>query len=206
MSAQCKNRLFKGSMRLDVDKWGRVEVTEPATFIIKEYNNLSLAEYEFVNVVKEFCGESGVLMGDSINNDWKCKIPVKFCPRRSGDATEVYAPTDKAASELDWNIVSLTSCNNLLDEKCTLRIMHEQYQSNAMLQIFLLISGYSSGLMRDGREKKRLAEASELHLNGVVKIFDEYKLCTQYWVKNPWPNVDAHSGVLLNYYGLTEAK
>ncbi|KAG4950560.1 hypothetical protein JHK86_043799 [Glycine max] len=23
-------------------------------------------------------------------------------------------------------------------------------------------------------------------------------------VKNPWPNVDAHSGVLLNYYGLTE--
>lgn len=25
-------------------------------------------------------------------------------------------------------------------------------------------------------------------------------------VKNPWPNVDAHSGVLLRYYGLTEAK
>jgi len=24
--------------------------------------------------------------------------------------------------------------------------------------------------------------------------------------KNPWPNVDAHSGVLLQYYGLTEAK
>ncbi|GER45173.1 citrate synthase [Striga asiatica] len=24
-------------------------------------------------------------------------------------------------------------------------------------------------------------------------------------VKNPWPNVDAHSGVLLNHYGLTEA-
>lgn len=23
-------------------------------------------------------------------------------------------------------------------------------------------------------------------------------------VKNPWPNVDAHSGVLLQYYGLTE--
>ena len=22
--------------------------------------------------------------------------------------------------------------------------------------------------------------------------------------KNPWPNVDAHSGVLLTYYGLTE--
>ncbi|KAJ6817794.1 citrate synthase 4, mitochondrial-like [Iris pallida] len=25
-------------------------------------------------------------------------------------------------------------------------------------------------------------------------------------VKNPWPNVDAHSGVLLNYYGLSEAR
>ncbi|GJU18678.1 citrate synthase 4, mitochondrial [Tanacetum coccineum] len=37
----------------------------------------------------------------------------------------------------------------------------------------------------------QIAEASDLHLNGVVK--------------NPWPNVDAHSGVLLDYYGLTEA-
>jgi citrate synthase len=25
-------------------------------------------------------------------------------------------------------------------------------------------------------------------------------------VKNPWPNVDAHSGVLLQYYGITEDK
>ena len=24
-------------------------------------------------------------------------------------------------------------------------------------------------------------------------------------VKNPWPNVDAHSGVLLQYYGITES-
>jgi citrate synthase len=23
-------------------------------------------------------------------------------------------------------------------------------------------------------------------------------------IKNPWPNVDAHSGVLLNHYGITE--
>nr|XP_043639951.1 bifunctional UDP-glucose 4-epimerase and UDP-xylose 4-epimerase 1 [Erigeron canadensis] len=30
------------------------------------------------------------------------KIPIKFCPRRPGDATEVYASTEKAASELDW--------------------------------------------------------------------------------------------------------
>ncbi|XXG77522.1 hypothetical protein AAC387_Pa08g1662 [Persea americana] len=42
--------MFKGSMRLAVDKWGRVEVTEPATFVVKEDNNLSLIEYELVNV------------------------------------------------------------------------------------------------------------------------------------------------------------
>jgi replication factor A1 len=36
-----------------VDKWGRVEVTEPAAFTVKEDNNLSLIEYELVNVVVE---------------------------------------------------------------------------------------------------------------------------------------------------------
>ncbi|THG05945.1 hypothetical protein TEA_004030 [Camellia sinensis var. sinensis] len=46
--------MFKGSMRLAVDKWGRVEVTEPASFIVKEDNNLSLVEYELVNVVEEW--------------------------------------------------------------------------------------------------------------------------------------------------------
>lgn len=45
--------MFKGSMRLAVDKWGRVEVSEPATFTVKEDNNLSLVEYELVNVVEE---------------------------------------------------------------------------------------------------------------------------------------------------------
>uniref|UniRef100_A0A0D9WEA7 Single-stranded DNA binding protein Ssb-like OB fold domain-containing protein n=1 Tax=Leersia perrieri TaxID=77586 RepID=A0A0D9WEA7_9ORYZ len=42
--------MFKGSMRLAVDKWGRVEVTDPASFTVKEDNNLSLVEYELVNV------------------------------------------------------------------------------------------------------------------------------------------------------------
>ncbi|KAF4378923.1 hypothetical protein F8388_022010 [Cannabis sativa] len=45
--------MFKGSMRLAVDKWGRVEVTEPAEFEVKEDNNLSLVEYELVNVMEE---------------------------------------------------------------------------------------------------------------------------------------------------------
>ncbi|XP_050204308.1 uncharacterized protein At4g28440 [Mercurialis annua] len=42
--------MFKGSMRLAVDKWGRVEATEPASFTVQENNNLSLVEYELVTV------------------------------------------------------------------------------------------------------------------------------------------------------------
>ncbi|CAI9787941.1 unnamed protein product [Fraxinus pennsylvanica] len=42
--------MFKGSMRLTVDMWGRIEVTDPAKFVVKEDNNLSLVEYELVNV------------------------------------------------------------------------------------------------------------------------------------------------------------
>lgn len=45
--------MFKGTMRLAVDKWGRVEVTEPSDFAVKEDNNLSLIEYELVNVADE---------------------------------------------------------------------------------------------------------------------------------------------------------
>ncbi|XP_010469416.1 PREDICTED: uncharacterized protein At4g28440-like [Camelina sativa] len=45
--------MFKGSMRLAVDKWGRIEVTEPVDITVKEDNNLSLVEYELVNVVEE---------------------------------------------------------------------------------------------------------------------------------------------------------
>ncbi|TYG70972.1 hypothetical protein ES288_D05G357300v1 [Gossypium darwinii] len=45
--------MFKGSMRLAVDKWGRVEVAEPDSFKVKEDNNLSLIEYELINIVEE---------------------------------------------------------------------------------------------------------------------------------------------------------
>ncbi|KAE8663846.1 Detected protein of confused Function [Hibiscus syriacus] len=48
-----KTDMFKGSMRLAVDKWGRVEVDEPASFTVKEDTNLSLIEYELVDVVEE---------------------------------------------------------------------------------------------------------------------------------------------------------
>ncbi|CAH1425684.1 uncharacterized protein At4g28440 [Lactuca sativa] len=44
--------MFKGSMRLAVDRWGRIEVTDPVTFEVKEDNNLSLVEYELVSVAE----------------------------------------------------------------------------------------------------------------------------------------------------------
>ncbi|KAH7281084.1 hypothetical protein KP509_36G029200 [Ceratopteris richardii] len=43
--------MYKSCMRLAVDKWGRIEVTEPADFTVKEDNNLSNVEYELVSVV-----------------------------------------------------------------------------------------------------------------------------------------------------------
>ncbi|PRQ32846.1 putative nucleic acid-binding protein [Rosa chinensis] len=43
---------IKGTMRLAVDKWGCVEVTEPASFEVKEVNNLSLVEYELLSVAE----------------------------------------------------------------------------------------------------------------------------------------------------------
>eukprot|EP00252_Welwitschia_mirabilis_P023614 TRINITY_DN6726_c0_g1_i1.p1 TRINITY_DN6726_c0_g1~~TRINITY_DN6726_c0_g1_i1.p1 ORF type:complete len:133 (+),score=26.79 TRINITY_DN6726_c0_g1_i1:210-608(+) len=45
--------MFKGTMRLAVDKWGRIEVTEPANFAVKDDNNLSHVEYELVDVAEE---------------------------------------------------------------------------------------------------------------------------------------------------------
>ncbi|KAL3636891.1 hypothetical protein CASFOL_019190 [Castilleja foliolosa] len=42
--------MFRGTMRLAVDMWGRIEVTHPAVFVVKEDNNLSLVEYELVTV------------------------------------------------------------------------------------------------------------------------------------------------------------
>ncbi|XP_052185557.1 uncharacterized protein At4g28440-like [Diospyros lotus] len=43
--------MFKGSMRLAVDRSGRIEVSEPADFSVKENSNLSLIEFERVDVV-----------------------------------------------------------------------------------------------------------------------------------------------------------
>ncbi|XP_059649025.1 uncharacterized protein At4g28440-like isoform X2 [Cornus florida] len=49
---KAKIDMFKGSMRLAVDRWGRVEVTEPAGFSVKEDGNLSLIEFEVVNIIE----------------------------------------------------------------------------------------------------------------------------------------------------------
>lgn len=43
--------MYKGFMRLAVDKWGKLEkAPTPASFEVNEKNNLSAVEYELVNV------------------------------------------------------------------------------------------------------------------------------------------------------------
>lgn len=46
--------MFKGSMRLAVDNraGGKIEQSDPADFSVKEDNNLSLIEFELVNIVE----------------------------------------------------------------------------------------------------------------------------------------------------------
>ncbi|KAK2385048.1 UDP-glucose 4-epimerase Uge1 [Trifolium repens] len=47
-------------------------------------------------------GTSVLEMVDAFEKASGKKIPVKLCPRRAGDATEVYASTEKAEKELGW--------------------------------------------------------------------------------------------------------
>ncbi|KAG7591029.1 Nucleic acid-binding OB-fold [Arabidopsis thaliana x Arabidopsis arenosa] len=42
--------LFKDTMRMVVDRWGRIEVTDPVSFEVNRGNNLSLIEYELVTI------------------------------------------------------------------------------------------------------------------------------------------------------------
>ncbi|GAA0174092.1 hypothetical protein LIER_27552 [Lithospermum erythrorhizon] len=49
--SNAKIDMFKGSMRLAVDRSGKIEVAEPANFSVKEENNMSLIEFEHVDVV-----------------------------------------------------------------------------------------------------------------------------------------------------------
>lgn len=42
--------MFKDTMRMAVDKWGLIEGTDPVSFNVNRENNLSLVEYELVNV------------------------------------------------------------------------------------------------------------------------------------------------------------
>ncbi|KAH0463525.1 hypothetical protein IEQ34_008107 [Dendrobium chrysotoxum] len=44
--------MFKGSIRLVVDKWGYIEVIEPVSFLVKDDKNHSLGEYKLANVPK----------------------------------------------------------------------------------------------------------------------------------------------------------
>ncbi|GAA0164015.1 hypothetical protein Leryth_019983 [Lithospermum erythrorhizon] len=49
--SNAKVDIFKGSMRLAADRSGKIEVSEPASFSVKEANNMSLIEFERIDVV-----------------------------------------------------------------------------------------------------------------------------------------------------------
>ncbi|CAI9761766.1 unnamed protein product [Fraxinus pennsylvanica] len=49
--SNAKIDMFKGSMKLAVDRFGRVEVSEPASFTVKDDANMSLIEFERIDVV-----------------------------------------------------------------------------------------------------------------------------------------------------------
>nr|GEW41553.1 putative retrotransposon Ty1-copia subclass protein [Tanacetum cinerariifolium] len=58
--------MFKGSIRLAVDKWGRIKLTEPTSYIVKEDNNLSLVEVfqrevqnQLEKTIKALCSDRG---------------------------------------------------------------------------------------------------------------------------------------------------
>ncbi|ONK61032.1 uncharacterized protein A4U43_C08F25380 [Asparagus officinalis] len=48
------------------------------------------------------CGMSVLEMVTAFEKAFGNKIPIKLCPRRPGDATAVYASTEKALKELGW--------------------------------------------------------------------------------------------------------
>jgi len=54
IARNAKIDMFKGFMRLAVDKWGKLEsATEAAPFEVKTDNNLSTVEYELVTITEE---------------------------------------------------------------------------------------------------------------------------------------------------------
>ncbi|XP_047334466.1 citrate synthase, mitochondrial [Impatiens glandulifera] len=78
-----------------------------------------------------------------------------------------------------------------------------------------VVPGFGHGVLRNTDPRYLCQrEFAQKHLPNdplfqlVSKLFDVVPpILTELGkVKNPWPNVDAHSGVLLNYYGLTEAR
>ena len=105
--------------------------------------------------------------------------------------------------------------NKMIDALGTSNPTHEQIRDyvNSTLAAGQVIPGYGHAVLRrpDPRftAQKRFAE-QYIHdsdiINVVWKVFDVVPdvLKGLGKVKNPWPNVDAHSGALLVHYGLKE--
>ncbi|KAI8012313.1 Protein ILITYHIA [Camellia lanceoleosa] len=75
--------MFKGSMRLAVDKWGRVEVTEPASFTVKDDNNLSLLKLSLCSVEASLVAANVLLLMGFV-------VVLLLCSCSAGVANLVY--------------------------------------------------------------------------------------------------------------------
>ncbi|NP_001312207.1 citrate synthase, mitochondrial-like [Nicotiana tabacum] len=101
-------------------------------------------------------------------------------------------------------------------EECGENISKEQLKDYAWktLKSGKVVPGFGHGVLRKTDPRytcqrefalKHLPEDPLFQL--VAKLYEVFLQFLQNLAKlNPWPNVDAHSGVLLNYYGLTEAR
>ncbi|ERN12340.1 hypothetical protein AMTR_s00025p00076740 [Amborella trichopoda] len=84
-------------------------------------------------------------------------------------------------------------------EECGANITKEQLKDYVWktLNCGKVVPGFGHGVLRKMIQDTHVSKLYEV----VPSILTELGK-----VKNPWPNVDAHSGVLLNHFGLTEAR
>lgn len=93
----------------------------------------------------------------------------------------------RAKGNSPWNIFQKIQCSNLSP---TFTKWHQIFcWSRARLAILCKF--------RKHQDRSNFHRRLEVHIE-----FTWSFSCFQ--AKNPWPNVDAHSGVLLQYYGMTE--
>ncbi|KAI7753728.1 hypothetical protein M8C21_032656, partial [Ambrosia artemisiifolia] len=93
--------MYKGSMRLAVDKWGRVEVTEPAASSVKEDNNLSLIDFELITRAIYLQLTNGVHVYTGVLS-WVRRLWVLISSRTKEQCVGFVGPVSFPSKRLDF--------------------------------------------------------------------------------------------------------